>query len=131
MNWLDMHWWLFPVGIGLDIIWVLWMNAVEKEWPLRAGMWGMATAAVGLFATIDIVHDWQHAVPYLAGLFFGSWAGVLLKRRKRSKVALPPAGDLPEWPLGKPSLDTLKVMHAACPPGPFKSRLEKEIANYA
>lgn len=83
MNWIDMRWWLFPIGICLDIIWVFWMNAVEKDWPIRAGFWGTATAAVGLFATIDIVHDWKHAVPYLAGLFFGSYAGVLLKRKKR------------------------------------------------
>lgn len=78
-----MHWWLFPVGIVLDLIWVLWMNAVEKEWMWRAGFWGMSTAAVGLYATIDIVHDWQHAIPYLGGLFIGSMLGVCLKKRKR------------------------------------------------
>lgn len=79
------HWWLFPVGIILDLIWVLWMNAVEKEWPLRAGFWGMMTAAVGIFATIDIVHEPRQAVPYLGGLFFGSMFGVLLKKRKKQK----------------------------------------------
>jgi len=83
MNWTEVHWWLFFVGVGLDVIWVLWMSAVEKEWPIRAGFWGMATAAVGLFATIEIVHDWQHAVPYLVGLFFGSYIGVFLKKKKK------------------------------------------------
>lgn len=78
------HWWLFLVGVVLDLIWVLWMNAVEKEWPWRAGFWGMMTAAVGLYATIDIVHDYQHAIPYLGGLFFGSALGVYLKKKKRN-----------------------------------------------
>lgn len=78
------HWWLFLVGVVLDLIWVLWMNAVEKEWPWRAGFWGMMTAAVGLYATIDIVHDYQHAIPYLVGLFFGSALGVYLKKKKRN-----------------------------------------------
>jgi hypothetical protein len=78
-----MHWWLFPLGIVLDLIWVMWMNAVEKEWIWRAGFWGMLTAAIGLFATIDIVHEPLRAIPYLVGLFFGSALGVAIKKRKK------------------------------------------------
>lgn len=73
--------WLLPLGIVVDVIWVLWMNAVQKEWPLRAGFWGMMTAAVGILATVDIISNYYNAIPYLVGLFIGSWGGVILKRR--------------------------------------------------
>lgn len=76
------HWWLFPLGIILDFVWIMWMHAVAKSWPLRAGFWGMMCAAVGLVATVDIVHDPIQSVPYLAGLFVGSYLGVSLKRKK-------------------------------------------------
>lgn len=80
----EIHWWLFPLGILLDLIWVFWMASVEKMWMWRAGFWGMMTAAVGIIATVDIVHDPIQSIPYLGGLFFGSVAGVWFKRRKHN-----------------------------------------------
>ena len=87
MSFLEIHWWLLPLGVVLDIIWVLWMNAVEKEWPIRAGWWGMLTAAVAMFATVDIVHEPIQSVPYLMGLFIGSYLGVSWKKRKRQNAS--------------------------------------------
>lgn len=78
------HWWLFPLGIALDMIWVFWMHAVEKMWTLRAGFWGMMTAAVGIFVTVDVVHSPIQSMPYLAGIFVGSMLGVQLKKRNKN-----------------------------------------------
>lgn len=78
------HWWLFPLGIVLDMIWVFWMHAVEKMWKWRAGFWGMMTAVVGLMATVDVVHNPIQSIPYLAGIFVGSVLGVQLKKREKN-----------------------------------------------
>jgi hypothetical protein len=82
---INLHWWLLPLGILLDLIWVLWMSAVQKDWPLRSGFWGMATVAVGLFATVDIVDDHIQCIPYLMGSFIGSVVGVYIKRHVNQK----------------------------------------------
>lgn len=77
------HWWLLPLGFALDVLWILWLNSVQKEWPWRSGFWGTVLGAVTLFATVDVVHDPIQSIPYLTGMFIGSVVGVYVKKGRK------------------------------------------------
>lgn len=83
METFEVNWWLFVWGFALDVLYLLWLNAIDKIHVWRASIWGTILGAVTLFATIDVVRDPFQAIPYLSGMFVGSVVGMYVKKRNK------------------------------------------------
>ncbi len=75
---------VFWLGAVIDLMYVLWIDAVNKRHIFRAGAYSVGIAAPGLFGFLEIVSDVSMAFPYLAGLAVGTM-GTLYFRRPPTK----------------------------------------------
>jgi hypothetical protein len=71
----------FMGGFLVDLFYVYWIAAVEKESPYRAGTFAVMIAACSTFSFLDIVNQRWLVVPYFAGIFAGTVMGVTIKKR--------------------------------------------------
>lgn len=72
-------WWLFPLGVLFDFLYILWYWAAEKERAWLGGCASVAIVGVGMTGLLQAVDNHWNMVPYMAGLFLGSVLGIKFK----------------------------------------------------
>ena len=76
MTWV----YLFFIGTVFDLLYVLWMSACERRKPHLAGILGVLIALCSFLGVQGALEDPMNLVPYLSGLYLGSYLGVRLKK---------------------------------------------------
>ncbi len=77
---------VFTCCLMVDVLFVLYMNAVAKRNGPEAGMWSALVFAMGALTVLLYIDDHRMLVPALLGNFVGPWIGV-----KLSPDPIPPA----------------------------------------
>lgn len=72
-------WWLFPLGVLYDFLYILWYWAAERERAWLGGFASIAVVGVGMTGLLEAVDNRWTLVPYMLGLFMGSVWGIKLK----------------------------------------------------
>ncbi len=73
---------VFCLGAVIDVMYVLWIRAVNQRQIFRAGVYSIGIAAPGIFGYLEIVSDTLMAVPYLLGLALGTMATLRFGKKK-------------------------------------------------
>lgn len=76
---------VFCYGLILDTMYVIWMRCVNQERKWAASVASVGVAAPGLMGYVNVSRDLTYAIPYLAGLFFGTLAAMTFWPQKESE----------------------------------------------
>ncbi len=76
------------MGAIIDLMYVLWIGAVNKRQIFRAGAYSIGIAAPGLFGLLEIVSDTTMAIPYLIGLACGTMGTLYFKKTEPKTVTM-------------------------------------------
>lgn len=81
---MDITLWIavFFFGFMVDVMDVLWVYSCTEEKPTRAGWLSVIIGGCKLGGVVPIVGDLTLAIPYLAGLWLGSYVAVRWKMRQ-------------------------------------------------
>jgi hypothetical protein len=75
-------WYLLPLAAIVDSLYVAWMWSAEKERPLVGGFTSVGIWGLTLLGVIEVADKPWNMVPILIGAFAGSYATILLKRKR-------------------------------------------------
>ncbi len=74
---------VFLCGVLVDLVYVIWVNAVTAKRVLPAATAAVAIGALGLFSITSVIGDGALAAPYLAGLGVGTVIGIKMNKEKK------------------------------------------------
>lgn len=74
----------FLLGFCVDALYVFYTNSVTKDRILLAVFWSMAISVCGIVGWINALDDRKLLVPYVIGLGAGTYAAMLIERKRRS-----------------------------------------------
>ena len=75
-----MNWWLFILGFIFDFLYIIWLWSVEKKQAFLAGICSISIVGIGLTGIFESIDNRLNLVPYMLGLFMGSYCGVKWKK---------------------------------------------------
>lgn len=74
---------LFLSGFIIDIIWALYIKAISDDKYLFAAIYSVGTGLCSLFMIHEFIENIYNGMPYLLGLFGGTYSIKYLKLKKR------------------------------------------------
>ena len=81
----DIDWYLIILGCMFDVLRVGWYWATEHHKPWLAGLISAMIAGCSLLGIAEALDHKPNAIPYLTGIFLGSYLGVMLRARVMKK----------------------------------------------
>lgn len=72
----------FIFGLSVDLFYVIWMKAVNKDNAVAAVLASMLMALCSIFGFVSIVGHWYYSIPYLVGLGTGTYVGMRFQELK-------------------------------------------------
>jgi len=74
---------LFSLGLSIDLLYVLYIRAVTKRTKIKAGLLSVGVAVPALLGTINVYDERSLIVPYMVGLFTGTYLAMLFEEMKK------------------------------------------------
>lgn len=100
---------VFAYGLVIDWAYVLWVRYVASGAKGKAAIASVAVAAPGVFGITAIVSDRILAIPYLVGLFVGTYSCLVISSRGVASVEQCPVA--PAGPCQKPTGTSTSLPH--------------------
>lgn len=67
----------------LDIVYTYYLRCVQKNQAMPASLWAVACYVLGSIAIINYTENHWLMLPAMAGAFFGTYVGMILKRNDK------------------------------------------------
>lgn len=67
---------VFLAGAGIDLAWTRYIQSVQDRRRLSAANYSVTIAALSLLGVTTVVRDGWMALPYLLGLWLGTYVAV-------------------------------------------------------
>lgn len=67
---------VFLAGAGIDLAWTRYIQSVHDKRRVAAANYSVAIAALSLLGVTTVVHDGWMSIPYLLGLWLGTYVAV-------------------------------------------------------
>ena len=79
------NWWLLPAYFVLDLLYIAWMWATEKNMPFVGGISSLSIYGMGIIGTIQVYDNRWNMIPLFLGVFLGSYVGISYKKYKHGQ----------------------------------------------
>ena len=79
-----MNWWLLPLGFLFDFLYIVWFWAAEKGYALLGGLMSVSIVCISITGIFQSLDNRWNLLPYMLGLFLGSFLGIKIKKWKTS-----------------------------------------------